>query len=61
MEVKGKKIGFVITGSFYNFNNILKQMKKLKELEADILPIMSFYSYSLDTIAREFKKVYLRD
>ena len=56
MEIKGKKIGFVITGSFYNFRNIIKQMKKLKELEADILPIMSYNSYNLDTIAREIKK-----
>ena len=55
MEIKGKKIGFVITGSFYNFKNILKQIKKLKDLEADILPIMSFNSYNLDTKARRGK------
>ena len=51
MEVKGKKIGFVLTGSFYNFKNTIKQIKKLKELEADILPIMSDNSYNLNTIA----------
>ena len=49
MEVKGKKIGFVLTGSFYNFKNVINQIKKLKELEADILPILSFNSYNLDT------------
>ena len=49
MEVKGKKIGFVITGSFSMFNKVLKQMKKLKKLGADIIPIMSENSYILDT------------
>ena len=49
MEVKGKKIGFVITGSFSMFNKVIKQMKKLKKLGADIIPIMSENSYILDT------------
>lgn len=49
MEVKGKKIGFVLTGSFYNFKNIIKQIKELKDLDADILPIMSFNKNNLDT------------
>lgn len=49
MEVKGKKIGFVLTGSFCTFRKTISQMKKLKELEADIIPIMSTHSYNLDT------------
>ena len=49
MEVKGKKIGFVLTGSFCTFRKTITEMKKLKELEADILPIMSIHSYTLDT------------
>ena len=49
MEVKGKKIGFVLTGSFCTFKKTIPEMKKLKELEADILPIMSTHSYTLDT------------
>jgi len=49
LEVKGKKIGFVITGSFSMFNKVIKQMKKLKKLGADIIPIMSENSYILDT------------
>ena len=49
MEVKGKKIGFVLTGSFCTFKKTIPQMKELKKLEADILPIMSFNSYNLDT------------
>ena len=49
MEVKGKTIGFVFTGSFCTFKKTIPQMKKLKDLGASILPIMSKHSYTLDT------------
>ena len=49
MEVKGKKIGFVLTGSFCTFSKTIPRMKELKELGADIIPIMSYNSYELDT------------
>lgn len=49
MEIKGKKIGFVLTGSFCTFNKTIPQMKKLKEFGADIIPIMSNNSYNSDT------------
>ena len=49
MEIKGKKIGFVLTGSFCTFRKTIEQMKKLKQYGADILPIMSYNSYNLDT------------
>ena len=49
MEVKNKKIGFVLTGSFCTFKKTIQQIKKLKNLGADIIPIMSFNSYNLDT------------
>ena len=49
MEVKSKKIGFVLTGSFCTFKKTIPQIKKLKDYGADILPIMSFNSYNLDT------------
>ena len=49
MEVKGKKIGFVLTGSFCTFKKTIDKMKELKNLEADIIPIMSYNSYLLDT------------
>ena len=49
MEVKNKKIGFVLTGSFCTFKKTIPQIKKLKNLGADIIPIMSFNSYNLDT------------
>lgn len=49
MEVKGKNIGFVLTGSFCTFKKTIPQIKKLKKLGASILPIMSKHSYTLDT------------
>ena len=59
MEVKGKKIGFVLTGSFCTFKKTIEKMKELKDLEADIIPIMSYNSYLLDTKfgkAEDFQK-----
>ena len=59
MEVKNKKIGFVLTGSFCTFKKTIPQIKKLKNLGADVIPIMSFNSYNLDT---KFGKAnYFRD
>lgn len=49
MEVKDKKIGFVLTGSFCTFSKTIPKMKELKKLGADIIPIMSYNSYELDT------------
>ena len=49
MEVKGKKVGFVLTGSFCTFSKTIPKIKELKKLGADIVPIMSYNSYELDT------------
>lgn len=49
MQLKGKKIGFILTGSFCTFSKIVEQMKELKRREAEIIPIMSYNSYNLDT------------
>ena len=49
MEVKNKKIGFVLTGSFCTFKKTIPQIRKLKEFGANIIPIMSFNSYNFDT------------
>ena len=49
MEVKNKKIGFVLTGSFCTFRKTIPKIKELKKLGADIIPIMSYNSYDLDT------------
>lgn len=42
------KLGFCLTGSFCTFQPVLEQMRRLKE-SYDILPIMSYHAYSLDT------------
>lgn len=49
MDLKGKKVGFVLTGSFCTFQKVIPKIKELKKLEADIIPIMSFNSYNLET------------
>ena len=49
LEVKGKKIGFVLTGSFCTFSKTIPKIKELKNLGAELIPIMSYNSYELDT------------
>lgn len=49
MKLEGKKIGFVMTGSFCTFKSTIPQMKKIIEEKAEIVPIMSFNAYNLDT------------
>ena len=49
MKLEGKKVGFAFTGSFCTFKAVIDEMKKLKNEKADILPIMSYNSYNLDT------------
>ena len=49
LKLEGKKVGFAFTGSFCTFKAVLEELKKLKKENADILPIMSFNSYKLDT------------
>lgn len=49
MKLKGKKIGFVLTGSFCTFKNTIEQMKNIIKEEAEVIPIMSYNAYNLDT------------
>ena len=49
MKVEELKIGFILTGSFCTFNKVIPVIKELKEIGADILPIMSYNAYNLDT------------
>ena len=49
MELEHKKIGFVLTGSFCTFSKTIPKMKELIEKGAEVIPIMSFNSYNLDT------------
>ena len=49
MELKGKKIGFVLTGSFCTFSKTIPKIKELINMGSEVIPIMSFNSYNLDT------------
>ena len=49
MDLKDKKIGFTLTGSFCTFQKVIPKMKEIKKLGAEIIPIMSFNGYNLDT------------
>lgn len=59
MNLEGKKIGFVMTGSFCTFRKTIDELKNLVKSGAKIVPIMSENSYTLDTKfgkAEDFKK-----
>ena len=49
LDVKDKKIGYVLTGSFCTFRKTIPKMKELIDKGADIIPIMSYNSYKMDT------------
>ena len=49
MELKNKNIGFCLTGSFCTFAATISQIKELVKKEANVIPIMSYHAYSLDT------------
>lgn len=49
MKLEGKKVGFVFTGSFCTFKKVIEELKNIKKEGADILPIMSYNAYDLDT------------
>ena len=42
-------IGFALCGSFCTFSKVLPQIKNLKEKGHNIIPVMSFNAYNLDT------------
>ena len=49
MKLNGKRIGFVMTGSFCTFKKTIEQLKRIIEEGAEVLPIMSYNAYNLDT------------
>lgn len=49
MNLKNKKIGFILTGSFCTFNKVIPKIEELIKMEAEIIPIMSFNAYNTDT------------
>lgn len=59
MKIEGKRIGFVITGSFCTFRKTINELKNIVKSGADVIPIMSENSYKMDTKfgkAEDFKK-----
>lgn len=49
MDFNGIKIGFVLTGSFCTFKKTIPEMKKLVQKGAEVIPVMSYNAYNLDT------------
>lgn len=49
MKFENLKIGFILTGSFCTFSKVIPKIKELRDMGADILPIMSYNAYNLDT------------
>ena len=49
MKLEGKRIGFVMTGSFCTFRKTIDVLKKIVNLGAKVVPIMSENSYTMDT------------
>ena len=47
--LKGKRIGFAMTGSFCTFERIFPIAEKLTALGAQLFPILSYNAYNLDT------------
>lgn len=57
MKLEGKRIGFVMTGSFCTFKKTIEQLKKIVAEKAEVIPVMSYNAYNLDTkfgIAKDF-------
>lgn len=49
MDIQGKNIGFALTGSFCTFERAFVQMEALVRAGANVIPILSFNAYALDT------------
>lgn len=61
MKLKGKKIGFILTGSFCTFQKTIEQMEKIIKEEAKVIPIMSYNSYKLDTKFGKARRIYWKN
>lgn len=49
MNLAEKTVGFALTGSFCTFSKVLKELEKVAETGARVIPIMSEIAYSTDT------------
>ena len=59
MELKGKRIGFALTGSFCTFSKAFTELENLVNTGADVYPIMSETVWNTDTrfgYAKDFIK-----
>ena len=58
MNLDGKTVGFALTGSFCTFSVVLKELERIAEAGANVIPIMSEIAYTTDTrfgTAEEFR------
>lgn len=53
-RLRGVKVGVVLTGSHCTIEDVIPQIKKLKEEGADIFPV---FSYTVDEVDNRFYKV----
>lgn len=56
MNLDGKRVGFAMCGSFCTFSHCFNALETLKNCGCELIPIMSFNAYSIDTrfgIAKE--------
>ncbi len=61
MELRGVKIGFILTGSFYSLKAVIPTIRELILKEhAEIIPIMSFNCYKLKNRYGKLK-VYIKE
>lgn len=49
MELKGKRIGFALTGSFCTFKQVMPVIEELIDMGAEIMPILSYNAANTDT------------
>ena len=49
MNLKGKKVGIALTGSFCTFEKMFEELKKLMDAGADVYPILSNASQSIQS------------
>lgn len=49
MNLKGKRIGFGLTGSHSTYGKVFPQIEKLMEMKAKVVPIVSYTVKNIDT------------
>ena len=49
MKIRGKKIAFGLTSSFYTFKDTIAEIDKIVRAGGRVIPIMSFGAYTTDT------------